>query len=158
MKLSTKARYAVMALLDMLNEGKETPVSLVSIAERQFLPLPYLEQIFLKLRKNGIVQSTRGAQGGYVFARDPGEITLYDVVVSVDTAFKSKRCHNSSIGCQPNGARCLTHNLWAKLDDAVECFFKSLTLRHAIDRDVSNMIFLMKTELDHSDDKIKVAC
>ncbi|MES2252310.1 MAG: Rrf2 family transcriptional regulator [Pseudomonadota bacterium] len=144
MKLSTKARYAVMALLDMLKEGKEKPVSLVSIAERQSLPLPYLEQIFLKLRKSNLVQSTRGAQGGYVFARDPGDITLFDVLLSVDKAFKSKRCHNATMGCQPNGARCLTHDLWAKLDDVIEEFFKNLTLRHVIDRDVCNMVFLMR--------------
>ncbi len=157
MKLSTKARYAVMALLDMLKEGKETPVSLVSISERQSLPLPYLEQIFLKLRKNGLVQSTRGSQGGYVFARDPAEITLFDVVVSVDKEFKSKRCHNATIGCQPGGARCLTHDLWAKLDDTVECFFKSLTLRHVIDREVSSMVFSMQTQNSFNENMIKVA-
>lgn len=157
MKLSTKARYAVMALLDMLKEGKETPVSLVSISERQSLPLPYLEQIFLKLRKNGLIQSTRGSQGGYVFARDPGEITLFDIVVSVDKEFKSRRCHNASIGCQPSGARCLTHDLWAKLDDTVECFFKSLTLKHVIDRDVGNMAFSMQTQNSKNEDKMKAA-
>ena len=157
MKLSTKARYAVMALLDMLKEGKETPVSLVSISERQSLPLPYLEQIFLKLRKNGIIQSTRGSQGGYLFARDPAEITLYDIVVSVDKEFKSRRCLNATMGCQPGGARCLTHDLWAKLDDTVECFFKSLTLRHVIDRDVSSMVFSMQTQSNKNEDKIKAA-
>ena len=157
MKLSTKARYAVMALLDMLNEGKETPVSLVSISERQSLPLPYLEQIFLKLRKNGLVQSTRGAHGGYLFARDPGEITLFDIVVSVDTAFKSKRCYNASMGCQPNGTRCLTHDLWAKLDDVVEGFFKSLTLRNVIERDVNKMIFSLPNKPDVKENNIKAA-
>ena len=157
MKLSTKARYAIMALIDMLNEGKETPVSLASISERQFLPLPYLEQIFLKLRKNGIVKSMRGAQGGYVFARDSTEITLYAIVSSVDTTFKSKRCHNPTIGCQPNGQRCLTHDLWAKLDDAVECFFKNVTLRHVIDRDISDMAFLMIHQKNNDKSKIKVA-
>lgn len=157
MKLSTKARYAVMALLDMLKESKETPVSLVSISERQSLPLPYLEQIFLKLRKNGLVQSTRGAQGGYVFARDPAEITLFDVVVSVDKEFKSKRCQHATIGCQPSGARCLTHDLWAKLDDTVELFFKSLTLRHVIDREVSSMIFSMQVPINIKEDTIKAA-
>ncbi|MES2607346.1 MAG: Rrf2 family transcriptional regulator [Pseudomonadota bacterium] len=157
MKLSTKARYAVMALLDMLKEGKETPVSLVSISERQSLPLPYLEQIFLKLRKNGIIQSTRGSQGGYLFARNPAEITLYDIVVSVDKEFKSRRCLNATMGCQPGGARCLTHDLWAKLDDTVECFFKSLTLRHVIDRDVSSMVFSMQTQSNKNEDKIKAA-
>lgn len=157
MKLSTKARYAVMALLDMLNEGKETPVSLVSISERQSLPLPYLEQIFLKLRKNGLVQSTRGSQGGYVFARDPVEITLFDIVVSVDKEFKSRRCLNATIGCQPGGARCLTHDLWAKLDETVECFFKSLTLKHVIDRDVANMVFLMQPQNNQNEIMIKIA-
>jgi len=157
MKLSTKARYAVMALLDMLNEEKEKPVSLVSIAERQSLPLPYLEQIFLKLRKSNLVQSTRGAQGGYVFARDPGEITLFDVILSVDKAFKSKRCHNATMGCQPNGARCLTHDLWAKLDDVIEAFFRGLTLRHVIDRDVCNMVFLMQNKDNAIEIDIKAA-
>lgn len=157
MKLSTKARYAVMALLDMLKEGKETPVSLVSISDRQSLPLPYLEQIFLKLRKNGLVQSTRGSQGGYVFARDPAEITLFDIVVSVDKEFKSKRCQNAVMGCQPGGLRCLTHDLWAKLDHVVECFFKSLTLKHVFDRDVSHMVFSMQIQSGTNENVIKVA-
>jgi Rrf2 family iron-sulfur cluster assembly transcriptional regulator len=157
MKLSTKARYAVMALLDMLKEGNETPVSLVSISERQSLPLPYLEQIFLKLRKNGLVQSTRGSQGGYVFARDPARISLYDVVVSVDKEFRSKRCQHATLGCQPGGTRCMTHDLWAKLDDTVESFFKSLTLRHVIDREVSRMVFSMQLPNNIKEDTVEAA-
>ncbi|MDP3371914.1 MAG: Rrf2 family transcriptional regulator [Candidatus Paracaedibacteraceae bacterium] len=145
MKLSTKARYAVMALLDMLKEGMEAPVSLVSISERQNLPLPYLEQIFSKLRKSNIVTSARGSQGGYILSRHSSEITLYDIIISVDKEFKSRRCLNVSIGCQPGGIRCLTHDLWAKLDNVIEHFFKSLTLNQVLSRDVANMVFFIPT-------------
>lgn len=144
MKLSTKARYAMMALLDMIENDSAMPVSLVSIAERQGLPLPYLEQIFLKLRKSDIVQSARGAQGGYLFARSPADITLHDVLVSVDKPLKTKRCNNALIGCQLNGARCITHDLWAKMDDVVEGFLKGLTLKNVHDRDVGDVVFMMK--------------
>jgi Rrf2 family iron-sulfur cluster assembly transcriptional regulator len=152
MKLSTKARYAIMALLDMMESGNQLPLSLVSISERQNLPLPYLEQIFLKLRKSGLVQSARGAQGGYLFARNPVDITLYDVVVSVDKPLKAKRCNNALIGCQLKGVRCITHDLWAKMDDVIEGFFKTLTLQHVYDREVGNLVFIMQNhqlDVDH---------
>lgn len=157
MKLSTKARYAVMALLDMLKEGMESPVSLVSVSERQSLPLPYLEQIFSKLRKSDIVKSARGSQGGYLLARNSTEITIYDVVVSVDKEFQAKRCLNASIGCQPGGVRCMTHDLWAKLDDVIEHFFKSLTLHHVSNREIANMVFSINNNSLTLDTEIKVA-
>jgi Rrf2 family iron-sulfur cluster assembly transcriptional regulator len=143
MRLSTKARYAVMALLDMLNVGMETPVSLVSISERQSLPLPYLEQIFARLRKSGIVKSSRGALGGYLLARDSTSITLFEVIVSVDKEFRSKRCLNAGVGCQPGGVKCMTHDLWAKLDDVIETFFKKLSLFDVYKGNVSSMAFDM---------------
>ncbi len=134
----------MMALLDMMESDSVAPLSLVSISERQNLPLPYLEQIFLKLRKSNIVQSARGAQGGYLFARNPADITLYDVLVSVDKPLKAKRCNNALIGCQLNGARCITHDLWAKMDDVVEGFLKGLTLQNVHDRAVGDIVFMMK--------------
>jgi Rrf2 family iron-sulfur cluster assembly transcriptional regulator len=134
MKLSTKARYAVMAMVDLVSESDATPVSLARISERQSLPLPYLEQIFLKLKKNGLVRSARGSSGGYTLARQPSDITVYDVIASVDMMLKSRRCGNDSVaGCNPGQARCSTHDLWAKLDSVVEIFLKNLTLADVLD-------------------------
>lgn len=94
------------------------------------------------------MKSARGSQGGYLLSRDSSEITLYDVIISVDKEFKSKRCLNASMGCQPSGIRCLTHDLWAKLDDVIEHFFKGLTLHDVLSRKVSDMVFLMPAKFD----------
>ena len=134
MKLSTKARYAIMAMTDMLTLNTSEPISLASIAERQALPLPYLEQIFAKLRKNGLVKSARGSSGGYILAREASIITIFDIVVSVDKKLKTTRCQDHSpIGCQPDGVRCLTHHLWSKIDDVMEMFLKNVTLNDVVD-------------------------
>lgn len=131
MKLSTKSKYAIIALLDMQETSHERiPISLVSISQRQGLPLAYLEQIFLKLRKAGIVESSRGFHGGYKLSRAPIEITLYDIVFAVDTLEPTEACAGIHLGCKPHGAKCLTHQLLYKLDDILLSFIKQITLDH----------------------------
>lgn len=129
MRLSTKARYAVMALVDISAQEIQVPVALSAIAQRQELPLPYLEQLFNKLKKAELVQSCRGSNGGYQLARSPETIFIYDIIQAVDKPLKSTRCTNHPIkGCHSNGTRCLTHDLWEKLDDVVSLFLQKTSL------------------------------
>ncbi len=117
-----------MALVDLMGQPQDTPVSLVSVSKRQGLPLPYLEQIFSLLRKNKIVKSERGAQGGFTIARHPDEISVFDVVSSVDSLNLSMPCKGLSQGCSLQGAKCITHYLWSAIDQVMFDFLTSLTL------------------------------
>ncbi len=129
MRLSTKARYAVMALVDITTQDKNGPVALSAIAQRQELPLPYLEQLFNKLKKAGLVQSCRGSNGGYQLARTSEAIFIHDIIEAVDKPLKATRCANHSHrGCHSNGSRCLTHDLWENLDSVVSLFLKKTSL------------------------------
>jgi Rrf2 family iron-sulfur cluster assembly transcriptional regulator len=113
MQLSTKGRYAVMAMTDLAHRSDGRPAPLADIAARQELSLSYLEQLFARLRRRGLVTSVRGPGGGYRLARAPDQITVADVVIAVDEPLRATRCagHNST-GCMRGGARCLTHDLW----------------------------------------------
>jgi Rrf2 family transcriptional regulator, iron-sulfur cluster assembly transcription factor len=136
MKLGSKARYAVMAMAELAALSRKdelTPVSLTVIAEQQHLPLPYLEQLFLKLKKAHLVQSHRGASGGYLLSKPLNAIYILDIVTAVDHSLKATRCDSHKTGCQPNGDRCITHDLWAELDTVVETFLSKITLLHVID-------------------------
>lgn len=134
MKVSTKARYAVMAMADLANHGHHGHVSLSEIAARQELPLPYLEQLFNKLKKNGMIKSTRGSGGGYILSYPAEEIRIVDVIQAVDTPVKTTRCESHSAkGCQGKGVRCSTHDLWEELGAVIYLFLAKVTLA-----DVSN--------------------
>ncbi|RZI47013.1 Rrf2 family transcriptional regulator [Candidatus Finniella inopinata] len=131
MRLSTKARYSVMAMAELARMQMTTqgPVSLATLSERQHLPLAYLEQIFLKLRKKGLVKSIRGNGGGYTLAKAAANIPVFEVIKAVDTPLKATRCPlNSEQGCQPHGVRCLTHNLWDGLGVVVQTFLNKVSL------------------------------
>lgn len=129
MRLSTKAQYAVMALVDMTHHGKGSPMSLATIAQRQNLPLPYLEQLFNKLKKAQLITSSRGSTGGYVLAKDPGETYIEAIISAVDSPLKATRCAtNSLVGCQTKGSRCLTHDLWNELETVVHNFLSQVSL------------------------------
>lgn len=129
MKLGTKGRYAVMALVDLAHRGGGQPVSLVEIAEQQHLSLQYLEQLFLRLRKAGIVSSVRGAQGGYLLARPADEIRILEIMIAADEPLKSTRCHHASEkGCIAGVRQCSTHNLWAGLEKVIHDYFRSISL------------------------------
>lgn len=127
MKLGSKARYGVMALVDLVLSPIQ-PVALSLISERQALPLPYLEQLFSKLRQAGLVESVRGVTGGYRLARDPAGITVFDIVAALEPPFKAKRCSGGEKGCQAGGVRCNTHDLWDDMDKLFHMFCKSITL------------------------------
>lgn len=132
MKLGTKGRYAVMAVVDLaiLQQEEERPIPLSEIAERQEVSLSYLEQIFLKLRHHHILKSARGALGGYLLAKSPSEIAIADVVLAVDEPLHVTRCAlHSKKGCRTDGTRCVVHHLWDDLGNTIYTFLKNVTLQ-----------------------------
>lgn len=126
MRLTTKGRYAVTAVLDLAFHQEGGPVSLAAISGRQCISLSYLEQLFAKLRRNGIVNSTRGPGGGYKLQRDASEISVSDVILAVDESVKMARCDDSE-NCQGD-FQCLTHDLWQELSDEIKGFLDGITL------------------------------
>lgn len=134
MKLSTKGRYAVMALADLAAQDSPGPVTLAEIAERQEISLSYLEQLFAKLRRGGLVKSVRGPGGGYLLARPPGETRVADIIVAVDEPIRTTRCTpGQPFGCRSNETRCLTHDLWEELGNQIYHYLSSVTLADVVD-------------------------
>jgi len=128
-KLSTKGRYAVMAMVDLASNSKGQPVALADIAERQEISLSYLEQLFAKLRKGGLVKSVRGPGGGYLLAHPMEESRISDIILSVDEPIRATRCApGSPAGCRSNRSRCLTHDLWEELGNQIHLYLSSVTL------------------------------
>ena len=129
MKLNTKSRYAVMALADMSNFSRKKPVSLRDISLRQSISLLYLEQIFLKLKKNNLVKSIRGTNGGYILNKDPREIKLSEIFLALDEKVKTMGCNKESKkGCNGKSIKCITHNLWDELELHINTFFENKKL------------------------------
>ena len=129
MKLSTKSRYAVMALADIARFKNNEPISLRDISIRQGISLVYLEQLFLKLKKNEIVKSVRGSNGGYVLKRDPKNIKLSEIFQAVDQKVKTVGCKkDSKKGCNGKSVKCITHELWDELDIYINNFFENKNL------------------------------
>lgn len=143
MQLTTKARYAVMAMVDIAlchrEYGFEKAVTLSDIAKRQNITVPYLEQIFSKLKRAGLVSSVRGPGGGYVLAKDSSVITATDIIDAVEETIKIKGCSNHSDGrsCVSNKAKCLTHDLWDGLGGAIRAYLSSATLEDIIERNIN---------------------
>ena len=130
MKLTSKGRYAVMALADLAKFNSVNPVSLRDISLRQGISLDYLEQIFSKLRKKEIVQSIRGTQGGYVLNKKAGEIKLTNIFEAVDEKVKTVQCKKESKkGCNGKATKCITHNLWDELEIHINTFFENKSLK-----------------------------
>ena len=135
MKLNTRGRYAVMALADLANFDKENPVSLRDISLRQNISLVYLEQIFSKLKKNNIVKSIRGANGGYVLTKTPEQIKLSNIFSAVDEQVKTLQCkRESKKGCNGKLTKCITHNLWDELELYINDFFDKKNLGDLLKR------------------------
>ena len=129
MKLNTRGRYAVMALADMATFDKQNPVPLRDISLRQNISLVYLEQIFLKLKRNNIVQSVRGTNGGYILSRDPEQIKLSNIFSAVDEKIKTVQCkRESKKGCNGKLTKCITHYLWDDLEMHINDFFDKKNL------------------------------
>lgn len=128
MQLSTKGRYAVMAMTDLAGRLDARAVPLASIAESQQISRPYLEQLFARLRRRGLVQSVRGPGGGYRLARPAAELSVADVVTAVDEPLRATRCAGGAVGCMKGGARCLTHDLWEQTGRHIEDYLASVSL------------------------------
>ncbi len=135
MRLSTKGRYAVMAMVDLAKHGDGDPMALSEIAVRQEISLSYLEQLFAKLRRAGLVSSVRGPGGGYVLSRTAEETRLADIIVAVDEPIRATRCvPGSPVGCTGDKVRCVTHDLWEELGNLIHLFFSSISLADVVDR------------------------
>ena len=133
MKLTSKGRYAVMALVDLARFDNIDPVSLRDISLRQGISLDYLEQIFSKLKKNEIVKSIRGTQGGYVLNKNPNDIKLTNILNAVDEKVKTVQCKKESKrGCNGKATKCITHNLWDELEIHINTFFENKSLQDLI--------------------------
>lgn len=128
MKLTTKGRYAVMAMLDLACAAGDKPVSLADISVRQEISLSYLEQLFAKLRKRGLVRSVRGPGGGYVLATPAMRITVADIIRAVDEPIQATSCTSDSTGCQNGSTRCITHHLWEQLGREIYHYLESVDL------------------------------
>ena len=129
MKLNSKSRYAVMALADIANFNEKGPVSLRDISLRQNISLVYLEQIFLKLKKNNIVKSIRGTNGGYILSSNPDQIKLSTIFSAVDEHVKTVQCKKESKkGCNGKSTKCITHYLWDELELYINDFFDKKNL------------------------------
>ena len=135
MKLSSKGRYAVMALADIARFDENLPISLRDISLRQGISINYLEQLFLKLKKNNIVKSVRGKKGGYILSRNPKNTHLSEILFAVEEEVKTVACKKHSVnGCNGKSAKCITHNLWDELEDYINIFFQKKTLGDLINR------------------------
>ncbi len=142
MRLTSKGRYAVSAMVDLTKQQQDGPVTLAAISERQFISLSYLEQLFRRLREGGLVNSVRGPGGGYTMAKDPSEITVAEVIRAVNEPVHTTMCENGIRGCH-RGNRCDTHQLWEALGQHIYRFLDAVTIQQVSDGEV----FLDRVEL-----------
>ena len=136
MKLTSKGRYAVMAMADLAKNNVKEPTSLTEISLRQGISLSFLEQLFLRLKKNNLVLSARGPNGGYVLSKSPEEIKLSSIIKAVGEKIKTVKCKkNSKRGCNGKSIKCITHNLWDDLEIHINNFFEKNTLQDILYRE-----------------------
>jgi Rrf2 family transcriptional regulator, iron-sulfur cluster assembly transcription factor len=142
MKLTSKGRYAVMALADLAKFNSANPVSLRDISLRQGISLVFLEQIFSKLKKNNIVKSVRGTNGGYILSKDPEQIKLANILNAVNEEVKTVQCKkDSKKGCNGKTSKCITHNLWDELEVHINYFFEQKNLKDLIKNQSENRTY-----------------
>ena len=132
MRLTTKGRFAVTAMIDLALRQDGGPVTLAAISQRQQISLSYLEQLFGKLRRNDLVESTRGPGGGYSLGRKAADITVADIITSVDEPLDATHCGGRE-NCRADGGRCMTHDLWAALNVHMLDFLQSVSLQKLVD-------------------------
>lgn len=130
MILTTKARYAVIAVLEIADDSSGQPLSLLTISQRQKISLSYLEQIFSHLKKSGIVSSVKGPGGGYVLGRNREEITVAQIVKAIGEPIKMTRCKTENKGCVNVGVKCKTHHLWHGLENKIYDYLDSISLQN----------------------------
>jgi Rrf2 family iron-sulfur cluster assembly transcriptional regulator len=135
MLLTTKSRYAIMAMVDLAHISLSAkPVALHEIAERQQIAIKYLEQIFVCLRKNLLVISSKGPGGGYMLAKRPEEIKLIEIVFAVEEDIKMTRCSKPNSGCMTKGIKCSTHDVWRGLENVVEEYFGNISVQDIVSK------------------------
>lgn len=132
MRLTTKGRYAVTAMLDLAYHGEKKPVTLTDIAKRQEISLSYLEQLFARLRRSGMVEGVRGPGGGYQLSKDISKISIAEIISAVDETIDSTRCGGNA-NCH-NNQPCLTHDLWMGLSDQIRQYLNSISLRDVLEK------------------------
>ena len=133
MKLTTRGRYAVMAMADLALYKENGPISLTDISLRQNISLPYLEQIFIKLKNSNLVKSTIGAKGGYILEKSANDIKISNIISAVDEEVKMLNCKkDSKKGCNNKTTKCITHNLWDQLDQHINNFFEKVKLQDLV--------------------------
>jgi len=139
MKLTSKGRYAVMAMADLAKNYVNEPISLTEISLRQGISSDYLEQLFSKLKKNNLVHSVRGPSGGYVLSKPADEIKLLSIINAVDEKIKTVKCKKESKkGCNGKSIKCITHNLWDELENHINEFFENNTLKDILFKEIKN--------------------
>lgn len=131
MRLTTKGRYAVTAMLDLAFHSQTNPVTLTDIATRQTISLSYLEQLFARLRKAGMVKGVRGPGGGYKLSRDPKDISIAQIITAVDEPIDSTKCGNKK-NCRKDNQPCLTHDLWMGLSSQIRNYLESISLAEVL--------------------------
>jgi Rrf2 family transcriptional regulator, iron-sulfur cluster assembly transcription factor len=137
MRLSTKGRYAVMAMVDLAKHSTGEPIALAEIAERQEISLSYLEQLFARLRVAGLVKSVRGPGGGYLLGHSAQETRISDVILAVDEPIRATRCSpGAPVGCRGSKSRCLTHDLWEELGNQIHLYLSSVSLADVVEQRV----------------------
>jgi Rrf2 family transcriptional regulator, iron-sulfur cluster assembly transcription factor len=142
MRLTTKGRFAVTAMLDLALHGADGPVTLAGISERQRISLSYLEQLFGKLRRRELVGSVRGPGGGYNLARDPALVSVADIVRAVEEPLDSTQCGGRE-NCHGN-ERCMTHDLWEELNSTVYGFLEGVNLSQLVERQRTKTVSLVR--------------
>ena len=142
MRLTTKGRFAVTAMLDLALHGSDGPVTLAGISERQKISLSYLEQLFGKLRRRALVESVRGPGGGYHLARDPSLVSVADIVRAVEEPIDSTQCGGRE-NCRGN-ERCMTHDLWEELNSTVYGFLAGVKLSHLVEKQRTKTVSVMR--------------
>lgn len=154
MKISTRIRYAVVAMVDIAMYSSFGSVSIAQISERNKISVPYLEQLFVDLKRAGLVASYKGIKGGYVLTKDSSKITVYDIFKAMNDDMSFVRCSADSLGCvSTKGAKCVTHDLWAGLMDNVSEYLQSLSLDKVVFNHCQNNIivnFLEKENAEYS--------
>ncbi len=139
MKLSTKGRYAVMAMVDLAQQSNGRPIALADVARRQEISLSYLEQLFAKLRRHGLVKSVRGPGGGYLLSLPAAETRVADLILAVDEPIRATRCTpGSPEGCRANNERCSTHDLWEALGNHIYMFLSAISIADICEKRVES--------------------
>ena len=144
MRLTTKGRFAVTAMIELGLRQNNGPVTLAAISQRQQISLSYLEQLFGKLRRHELVESTRGPGGGYTLGRKASEITVADIIVSVDEPIDATQCGGKE-NCLGDGGRCMTHDLWASLNSHMVEFLDSVSLQKLVDEQLAKGVVVENT-------------